>query len=185
MIFIIGLGNPGKSYEHTRHNIGFAIVEQIALDFSITFNNQSKFGCELASLKISGNQVFLVKPTTYMNLSGTTVSALYNYYKCQDTSDVIVIHDDIDLELGHIRFKKGGGSGGHNGIKSIDQHIGTDYWRIRCGVGRPQHQNVSDYVLSKFTSDENVVVNKMINNISDNVDLIIKSDWDMLKTKIK
>lgn len=185
MILIVGLGNPGKLYQNTRHNIGFMILDKIAESYSKTFTNHSKFNGDLLSLKICNTPVLLIKPTTYMNLSGQTVSAIYNYYKCEETANVIVIHDDIDLELGDIRFKNGGGSGGHNGLKSIDSHIGNNYWRIRCGVGRPEHHDVSDYVLSKFTTDENTTVEKVITNISKNIELIAQSNWNELKTKIK
>jgi len=149
MKLIVGLGNPGKKYELNRHNVGFMAVDYLIDTFKAS-KVSSKFKGELYK---AGEYLFL-KPTTYMNLSGEAVRAVKDFYKI-DNEDIIVIHDDIDLKLGALKFKKGGGSGGHNGLKSIDSHIGNDYWRVRIGVGRPERkEEVVNFVLSDFSSEE-------------------------------
>ncbi len=149
MKLIVGLGNPGLKYEKNRHNIGFLVLDYLINEFNAT-KLSSKFKGELYK---AGEYLFL-KPTTFMNLSGDAVREVKNFYKI-DNNDIIVIHDDIDLKPGALRFKKGGSSGGHNGLKSIDSNIGNDYWRVRIGVGRPENkQEVVNYVLSDFSEDE-------------------------------
>ena len=146
---IVGLGNPGKEYELNRHNIGF-----LAVDYLIDTLKAQKVSLKFKGDLYKSAKFLFLKPSTYMNLSGESVVLVKNYYKI-DNKDIIVIHDDIDLKLGALRFKKGGSHGGHNGLKSIDKHIGNDYWRIRIGVGRPERkEDVVKYVLSNFTEDE-------------------------------
>jgi len=150
MTLIVGLGNIGNEYKNTRHNIGFIAVDKILTNLNYTTINKIAFKGELFK---SGNYLFL-KPSTYMNLSGESVGAVKNFYKI-DNDSIIVIHDDLDLKLGALRFKKGGGNAGHNGLKSIDKHIGNDYHRIRIGIGRPEGEmKVVDYVLGKFKEEE-------------------------------
>jgi PTH1 family peptidyl-tRNA hydrolase len=145
---IVGLGNPGKKYELNRHNVGF-----MAVDYIIQELNANKTGNFKGELFKAGKFLFL-KPSTYMNLSGESVVLVKNFYKI-DNENIIVIHDDLDLKLGALRFKRGGSSGGHNGLKSIDKYIGNDYYRIRIGIGRPERkEEVINYVLSDFTKDE-------------------------------
>jgi PTH1 family peptidyl-tRNA hydrolase len=149
MKLIVGLGNPGKKYELNRHNIGFLAVDYLVEKFNASFES-SKFKGELFKSK---DYLFL-KPSTFMNLSGESVVLVKNFYKIEN-EDIIVIHDDIDLKVGALRFKRGGSSGGHNGLKSIDAMIGNDYWRVRVGVGRPERkEEVVNYVLSDFTAQE-------------------------------
>jgi PTH1 family peptidyl-tRNA hydrolase len=160
MKLVIGLGNPGKKYELNRHNIGF-----LAVDYLIdTFKAQkisSKFKGELYK---SSDFLFL-KPSTYMNLSGESAVLVKNFYKL-DNENIIVIHDDIDLKIGALRFKKGGSHGGHNGLKSLDNHIGADYWRVRIGVGRPERkEEVVNYVLSDFGEEEMECMRKLFPKI--------------------
>ncbi len=146
---IVGLGNPGADYLLTRHNIGFMAADFLAETLSATAW-QKKFQGQLASATLSGTDFLLLKPLTFMNLSGQAVAEASRYYKIAP-EDVIVIHDDIDLEAGQVKAKQGGGDGGHNGLKSIDAHIGKNYWRVRLGIGRPEHKSeVSDYVLGNF-----------------------------------
>jgi PTH1 family peptidyl-tRNA hydrolase len=146
----VGLGNPGAKYENTRHNIGFKVIDKLVDDFNARDISKSSFEGELYR---SGNTLFL-KPTTFMNLSGKSVIAVKNFFKI-DLEDIIVIHDDIDLPFGAVRFKRGGGHGGHNGLKSIDSAIGKDYLRVRVGVDKPKYKSqVADYVLGDFTEAE-------------------------------
>jgi len=149
MKLIIGLGNPGDKYRHNRHNIGFMVI-----DYLIHRNGARKISSSFkGDLYKFGNTLYL-KPSTYMNLSGESAVLVKNYYKI-DNEDIIVIHDDIDLKPGALRFKRGGSHGGHNGLKSLDAHIGNDYWRVRVGVGRPEKkEDVVKYVLSDFSKEE-------------------------------
>lgn len=145
-LLIVGLGNPGRQYTNNRHNIGFLILDSLAKEFNLSFSEDKKLVSELAQ----NSQIILCKPTTFMNLSGEAVQKVLHFYKLQD---FCVIHDDLDLPLEELRFKKGGGNGGHNGLKSIDSLCGSEYVRIRCGIGRPERkEQVASYVLSDFTS---------------------------------
>jgi PTH1 family peptidyl-tRNA hydrolase len=161
MTLIVGLGNIGNEYENTRHNIGFIAINKILSNLeNYTTINKAIFKGQLFK---SGNYLFL-KPSTYMNLSGESVSAVKNFYKIEN-NNIIVIHDDLDLKLGALRFKKGRGNAGHNGLKSIDSHIGNDYHRIRIGIGRPEGEiKVIDYVLGKFKKEELEKLSKTLEN---------------------
>jgi len=175
MKLIVGLGNIGQEYEFTRHNIGFIAVDNILKNLTFSEINKSQFKGKLFK---SGNYLFL-KPSTYMNLSGESVVAVKNFYKI-DNDDIIVIHDDLDLKLGALKFKKGGGAGGHNGLKSIDNHIGNDYHRIRIGIGRPENKcDILGFVLGKFGDEEMEKLEKTLNNIEKSI-----FDWND-KTKSK
>jgi len=150
MWLIAGLGNPGKEYEYTRHNIGFLTVDHLIDQTEARSLSSSSFHGELFK---SGDTLFL-KPTTFMNHSGVSLKAVKQFYKIE-LDNIIVIHDDLDLSFGSLRFKRGGGSGGHNGLKSIDEMIGRDYIRVRMGIGKPQYKSqVADYVLSPFSKEE-------------------------------
>ena len=147
MLFV-GLGNPGPSYEKTRHNIGFMVIDELLKRQNAQKLSSSSFNGEL--FKFSNH--FLLKPLTYMNLSGIAIAAVKKFYKIDE---VVIIHDDLDLPFGTLRFKKGGGHGGHNGLKSADEHISKEYIRVRMGIGKPQHKTeVASYVLSDFTKKE-------------------------------
>lgn len=146
---IVGLGNPGADYALSRHNVGFMAVDVLAEAIKATAW-QKKFKGALASGDLNEAPLLLLKPMTFMNLSGESVGEALRYYKLEPEK-VIVIHDDIDLVCGQVKVKQGGGNGGHNGLKSIDAHIGKDYWRVRLGVGRPEHKGeVTDFVLGPF-----------------------------------
>lgn len=147
---IAGLGNPGPQYEHTRHNVGFWWLDQLAHDVNATFSVDNKFHGQLAQCQISGQKVFLLKPLVFMNRSGQSVAALANFYKIP-LENILVIHDELDLPVGTARLKRNGGHGGHNGLRDIiAKSGGTDFMRCRIGIDHPgdSHQ-VSDYVLSK------------------------------------
>jgi len=148
MTLIVGLGNPGKSYERNRHNIGFMVIDHLIGELGASPLSKASFQGDLFKTQ----HHILLKPTTYMNLSGKSVLAVKQFYK---TETLIVIHDDLDLPFGALRYKKGGGHGGHNGLKSIDAMLGSDYIRVRMGIGKPEHKSmVADYVLQDFTSEE-------------------------------
>jgi len=161
MLLIVGLGNPGTQYEDTRHNIGFKVIDKLVSDFGANEISKNAFKGELFK---SSNLLFL-KPTTFMNLSGESVQAVKNFYKI-DLEDIIVIHDDIDLPFSALRFKNGGGHGGHNGLRSIDAMIGKEYIRVRMGIDKPTHKSqVADYVLHDFSKEENEVLKSWIEHI--------------------
>ncbi|MFD2671541.1 aminoacyl-tRNA hydrolase [Marinicrinis sediminis] len=154
MKWFVGLGNPGKQYAPTRHNVGFMALDQFAQSHGLTFTTKKSFRSEIAEGTIAGTKVMLMKPMTYMNLSGEAVRAFLDYYKI-DLDDFIVVYDDLDTELGKIRLRYKGSAGGHNGIRSIIQHTGTQQFkRIRMGISRPAQMTVVDYVLSPFAKAE-------------------------------
>lgn len=146
MTLIVGLGNPGIKYEKTRHNVGFLVIDELLKNQNFSDIANSKFQGNL--YKISNN--LFLKPQTFMNLSGNSVKSVKDFFK---PDDIIVIHDDLDLPFGSLRFKFGGSSAGHNGIKSIDELIGRDYFRVRVGISHPQ-TDVKDYVLGKFDDEK-------------------------------
>lgn len=174
---IIGLGNPGKPYEHTRHNIGFDVIDELANRWNAPLN-QSKFNGMYASVHRPEGKVILLKPLTYMNLSGESVRPLMDYFDI-DVEDIIVIYDDLDLETGKLRLRGKGSAGGHNGIKSLIQHLSTqEFNRIRVGVNRPPAgMKVADYVLSKFSKDDQVVVKEAIDKSCDAVEAALKKPF--------
>ncbi len=173
---IVGLGNPGAEYHETRHNAGFMAVDYMAEKFSFG-SFREKFDGLIAEGKIDGEKVYLLKPQTYMNLSGNSVVKAAHFYKILP-QNVIVFHDDMDLPLGKIKAKNGGGSGGHNGIKSIDSAITSCYNRVRIGVGHPQGRNeeIVSFVLARFTKAEKEVLCKSLCVACDNIDVLIKKD---------
>ena len=178
---IIGLGNPGKPYEHTRHNIGFDVIDALASKWGAPLN-QSKFNGMYASVHRPEGKVILVKPLTYMNLSGECVRPLMDYFDIE-VEDILVIYDDLDLETGKLRLRQKGSAGGHNGIKSLIQHLGTqEFDRIRVGVSRPPAgMKVADYVLSKFSKDDQPVVEDAIKKSCDAVEAaLVKPFLDVM-----
>ncbi|MFV0564058.1 aminoacyl-tRNA hydrolase [Malaciobacter mytili] len=149
-MLIVGLGNIGDKYVLTRHNIGFMIIDEMIKNLKTSSINKSNFKADVYK---SSYDLF-VKSKTYMNLSGEAVIAIKNYYKIEN-EEIIVIHDDLDLPFGTVKFKIGGGHGGHNGLKSLDCHIGKDYIRVRVGIGKPENkEDVANYVLSNFSKEE-------------------------------
>lgn len=162
MKLIIGLGNPGKQYEHTRHNIGFDCIDALAKKWDAPLN-QMKFNGMYASVHRPEGKVILLKPLTYMNLSGESVRPLMDYFDIA-LEDIIVIYDDLDLETGKLRLRQKGSAGGHNGIKSLIQHLGTqEFNRIRVGISRPPSgMKVADYVLAKFSKEDAATIEKAV-----------------------
>lgn len=174
MFLIVGLGNPGAQYENTRHNIGFKVIDNIAKEYNIEINRQ-KFKGVYGEGFINGEKVILLKPTTYMNLSGESVREVVDFYKLT-CDDIVVIYDDISLDVGRLRLREKGSAGGHNGIKSIIAHLGTDVFpRIKVGVGQP-NVDLVNYVLGKFTDEEMEVLSESIDASTKAVSEIIKDD---------
>jgi len=158
MKLIVGLGNPGPTYQNTRHNIGFMVIDKIIDKISAIKQSSKNFNGELYKYK----DLLLLKPTTFMNLSGKSVQAVSSFYKV-NLDDILVIHDDIDLPFGGVKLKIGGGNGGHNGLKSIDSLITKEYNRLRLGVDKPEHKTqVPNYVLSNFSQQEQEKLDKFI-----------------------
>lgn len=155
MYVIVGLGNPTKEYENTRHNIGFAIIDKLAESYSIDVQ-EKKHKALIGKGMINGSKVILAKPQTYMNLSGESVRELVDYYKIDEEEELIIIYDDISLDVGQLRIRKKGSAGGHNGMKSILAHLGHDIFpRIKVGVGdKPKGYDLADYVLGRFSQEE-------------------------------
>jgi PTH1 family peptidyl-tRNA hydrolase len=175
-MLLVGLGNPGSQYEGTRHNVGFEVLSVFASYYSANFSYKEKFDCDISSAYLDKSKVFFIRPMTYMNLSGFSVAQVKEYYKIP-IQNIIVIHDDMDIPLGKVKVKMGGGNAGHNGIKSIDNQIGNEYLRIRFGISRPHEmQSISSWVLEKFTSDERLIVDSTIKFLLDNISTIIKHD---------
>ena len=169
MKLIVGLGNPGQSYEDTRHNFGFKVIDQLAKEYNLSFSDDKKLGAKIAKGQIDDQQVILLKPQTYMNLSGDPLNKCMQYYKV-DKSSLLVLHDEVNLEFDEIRLKPKGGSGGHNGLKHIQAYIGDEYSRLRLGVGQPKHhEDLADYVLKKFSNAE---LEKLNFTIDDSIQII-------------
>lgn len=181
MYLIVGLGNPGREYEHTRHNVGFDSIDKISSRYNIDLN-RTKFKGMYGEGFINGEKVILLKPLTYMNLSGESVGEIANFYKIK-SEDIIVIYDDVDLEVGRIRIRKKGSSGGHNGIKSILYHlVNEDFTRIKLGVGKAERDMIS-HVLGKFNVGDREKVEGVLNCTLDIVDTIIKEGADSAMNK--
>lgn len=176
---IVGLGNPGTKYTKTRHNVGFLAVDFILNKIGLEYSFKNMYNALFTTVSMSLNKVIFAKPQTFMNLSGEAVLPLVKFYKIPPCN-IIVIHDDIDLEFGRIKLKFSGGNAGHNGLKDIDKNIGNDYHRIRIGVGRPEknlNQSIADYVLSDFSIEEQQILNtKLFNSVFDFVKLTINGN---------
>ena len=158
---IVGLGNPGKAYERTRHNVGFKIVQSFAAKHGLTFKHTSDFIGDVAQGNYRDNKVLLLLPTTYMNSSGDAVRRCMDYYKVP-TTHLLVVCDDVALPLGTLRMRSKGSSGGHNGLKSIQAHVNTEHYaRLRIGVSAPAHEELADYVLGLFSGEEIKVVEEL------------------------
>ena len=175
MWLIVGLGNPGERYARTRHNVGFRSVETLAERHSLTFRQQWA-NSQLAEGIIHGQRVVLVKPQTYMNLSGQAVSALRNWYKIDPAHELLVIYDDLDLPFARIRIRERGSAGTHNGMRSIVAQLGTtEFPRLRVGIGQPPGKmDAADYVLSRFTPEEEAVLPDVLARVADAVDVILR-----------
>ena len=164
MKVVIGLGNPGKKYEKTRHNIGFIAVDSLRKKLNVS-DEREKFQALVSEKNIDGEKVIFFKPQTFMNLSGNSVIEIVNFYKLDPKKDIIVIYDDMDLSFGDIRIREKGSSGGHNGIKSIISHIGEEFIRIKCGIGAKEKDAV-EHVLGEFNQTEQKDLDEILEKIN-------------------
>ena len=160
---VVGLGNPGPEYARTRHNAGFWFVDALALKYGGTFRHEAKHQGDLARIRVGGEELWLLKPMTYMNKSGASVRSVQSFYKL-DTASTLVGHDEIDLPVGTLRLKEGGGHGGHNGLRDLIATIGEGFWRLRFGVGHPGHRDaVIGHVLARASQEEDRELTKLVN----------------------
>ncbi|MHA4869183.1 aminoacyl-tRNA hydrolase [Duganella sp. PWIR1] len=185
---IVGLGNPGPEYEQTRHNAGFWLVDNLANDVGARLQRESKYNAMFAKASIAGQEVYLLEPLTYMNRSGQSVGALCRFFKI-NADEVLVVHDELDLMPGTVRLKKGGSSGGHNGLKDITAALGTqDYWRLRLGIGHPRTlnlaQQVADFVLHRPRREDQELIERCIEKSLLHLPQIVKGEFPAATTKL-
>lgn len=174
---VAGLGNPGSKYENNRHNVGFMLVDQLSEKFNISLNKK-KFNGVYGKGKFNGADILLLKPFSFMNLSGNPIRELSQYFNV-DISGIIIVHDDLDLPVGKIRIRKKGGAGGHNGIKSAIENLGTnEIGRVKIGIDRPEHrEQVVSYVLKDFTKDESKIIENGIEKAAEAIESIILNGY--------
>ena len=183
MLLFVGLGNPTPDSENNRHNVGFKIIDSINKTFGLS-KQKPKFKGLLTTGDIENKKIYAIKPLTFMNNSGICIRELIEYFKIE-IEDVIVFHDDIDVEFGKIKAKFGGSDAGHNGIASIDKFIGKEYSRVRIGIGKPKSKiEVADYVLQNFDEDESTGINKITKNINDSISILVEKKLDLFSSEI-
>ncbi len=183
MILLVGLGNPTPDSSDNRHNIGFKIIDAINQKFGLS-KQKPKFKGLLTTGNISNKKVYAIKPLTFMNNSGICIRELIEYFKI-NAEDVIVFHDDLDIDFTKIKAKFGGSSAGHNGIASIDKFIGKEYSRVRIGIGKPDSKiEVSDFVLTNFTDDEKIKLEKVVQNIIESMPILIDKKLDLFSSTV-
>ncbi|MGB0722502.1 MAG: aminoacyl-tRNA hydrolase [Gammaproteobacteria bacterium] len=178
MSLIVGLGNPGPEYDQTRHNAGFWFVDELARRHGASFQNESRFHGEACRLTLNGRDVRLLKPLTFMNRSGQSIGALARFFKIP-VEHILVVHDELDLPPGTARLKKGGGHGGHNGLRDSIAHLGKDFARLRIGIGHPGHKDkVVGFVLNRPGKDELPAIERSIDSAADIAPDLVAGDWD-------
>lgn len=179
MFIIAGLGNPTLRYEGTRHNVGFEVIDTLADKYNIAVETR-KSRALIGKGIIGGQKVILAKPQTYMNLSGESIGALVSYYKADEEQELLVIYDDISLDVGQLRIRRKGSAGGHNGIKNIIRHLGTDVFpRIKIGVGeKPKGYDLADYVLGHFSREERLSMEEGYQKAAEAVEMIVRGELD-------
>ena len=183
MLLLVGLGNPTPNSENNRHNIGFKMIDALNKKFELS-KQKPKFKGLLTTGNINKDKVYAIKPLTFMNNSGICIRELIEYFKI-DAEDVIVFHDDLDIDFGKIKVKFGGSSAGHNGIESIDKFIGKEYSRVRIGIGKPKTKvDVSDHVLKDFDNDEMLELEKITNNIVNSISILIDKKLDLFSSTV-
>jgi len=181
---IVGLGNPGPEHQVTRHNVGFWFVDLLARRHGGEFRDYRKYSGETARVTIEGQDLVLLKPTTYMNRSGLSVRQVSDFYKIAP-DDILVAHDELDLPVGNVRLKNGGGHGGHNGLRDTIAHIGENFWRLRLGIGHPGSKaDVIDYVLTRAPRVEEDLILEAVNTAADSVPLILEQGAERAMTKL-
>ena len=183
MILFVGLGNPTPDNENNRHNIGFKIIDAINKKFQLS-KQKPKFKGLLTTGKIGEEKIYAIKPLTFMNNSGICIRELIEYFKI-DAENVFVFHDDLDISFGKVKAKFGGSNAGHNGIASIDKFIGKEYSRVRVGIGKPDSKiDVSDFVLTNFSDEEKVKLEKVIQNIIESMPILIDKKLDLFSSTV-
>ena len=183
MLLFVGLGNPTPDSENNRHNIGFKMIDSINQKFGLS-KQKPKFKGLLTTGNINQKKVYAIKPLTFMNNSGICIRELIEYFKIE-VEDVIVFHDDLDIDFGKIKAKFGGSSAGHNGIESIDKFIGKEYSRVRIGIGKPKtNTDVSEHVLKNFDDDEMLELEKITNNIVSSISILIDKKLDLFSSTV-
>ncbi|MFL2851594.1 MAG: aminoacyl-tRNA hydrolase [Candidatus Pelagibacter sp.] len=183
MLLFVGLGNPTPDSENNRHNVGFKTIDSINKKFGLS-KQKPKFKGLLTTGNIGKEKIYAIKPLTFMNNSGICIRELIEYFKI-DVENVIVFHDDLDVELGKIKAKFGGSSAGHNGIASIDKFIGKDYSRVRIGIGKPKNNiEVADFVLQNFDEDENIGIEKILKDITDSISILVEKKLDLFSSTV-
>jgi peptidyl-tRNA hydrolase, PTH1 family len=181
---IVGLGNPGPEHQVTRHNVGFWFVDLLARRHGGECRDYRKYSGETARVAIDGQELILLKPTTYMNRSGLSVRQISDFYKIAP-DDILVAHDELDLPVGSVRLKNGGGHGGHNGLRDTIAHIGENFWRLRLGIGHPGNKaEVIDYVLTRAPRVEEDVILDAVNTAADSLPLILEQGAERAMTKL-
>ena len=183
MLLLVGLGNPTPDSENNRHNVGFKIIDSINKKFNLS-KQKPKFKGLLTTGNIANQKVYAIKPLTFMNNSGICIRELIEYFKI-NAEEVIVFHDDLDVEFGKIKTKFGGSSAGHNGIASIDKFIGKDYSRVRIGIGKPKNEiEISEYVLQNFDEEESIKIEEIIKDITDSISMLVEKKLDLFSSTI-
>ena len=183
MLLFVGLGNPTPDSENNRHNVGFKIIDVINKQFGLS-KQKPKFKGLLTTGNIGNEKVYAIKPLTFMNNSGICIRELIEYFKI-NAEDVVVFHDDLDIEFGKIKAKFGGSSAGHNGIASIDKFIGKDYSRVRIGIGKPKNSiEIADYVLQNFDEDESLGIQKIAKDIAESISILVEKKLDLFSSTV-
>ena len=183
MLLFVGLGNPTPDSQNNRHNIGFKVIDAINQKFGLS-KQKPKFKGLLTTGNIGDKKVYAIKPLTFMNNSGICIRELIEYFK-MDAADVIVFHDDLDIDVGKIKAKFGGSSAGHNGIESIDKFIGKDYSRVRIGIGKPESKiSISDYVLNDFKDEEKEKLENITENIITSLNILLDKKLELFSSTV-
>ncbi|OZE92504.1 aminoacyl-tRNA hydrolase [Rhodococcoides fascians] len=182
---IVGLGNPGPQYDKTRHNVGFMVADALAGRVGSPFSSHKKSNSDIVQARLDGRSVVVAKPRTFMNLSGQPVAALARFFSV-DPANIVVVHDELDIDFGALRLKLGGGEGGHNGLRSISQHLGTkDYLRVRVGVGRPPgRMDPASFVLKPFSTPERKDLGVVIEEAADAAELLLKVGLEAAQNRV-
>jgi len=181
---IVGLGNPGPEHQVTRHNAGFWFVDLLARRHGGEFRDYRKYSGETAKISIEGNELVLLKPTTYMNRSGLSIRQISDFFKIAP-DDILVAHDELDLPVGSVRLKHGGGHGGHNGLRDTIAHVGENFWRLRLGIGHPGNKaDVIDYVLTRAPRNEEGLIVEAVNTAADSMPLVLEQGAERAMTKL-
>lgn len=182
MKLIVGLGNPGREYDKTRHNIGFMAIDRVVSSLGLSFD-RSKFGGVYTTGVVKGEKVMFLKPQEYMNLSGNVVLKFVDFFDI-DISDILIIHDDLDMDVGRIKFRHRGSSGGHNGLKNIEFNLGTqEYHRLKIGISNDKRFDTKDYVLGKFSSNDMEKINSVLDKMPDLFSDYLNFSFDKLMNK--